>query len=375
MGAATTAVAGVLVLPGGPAAPDTATISDTSADVALYTGGDWWGEGVAPTGEARASAATRRTLGAATWSGGYALLLQGWTEPFWADAHVLQLEANTPGRHRLGGVGTLRASGRMGWAEATLGATGSFRLPAQVQLNLQAGPTVRGEAEAAGLGLAAVARATRILSPRATVSLRVDARGWRGEDLVPSTLDADLSASWAPRPGWTLWGDLGWSRLGGNHKTPYWAGLPGGGGHYGRVLGAVTYSLWRGLGIAAEVRYDELLLADGGSRLRAVLGVTGRLGRIRGPAPNMHDPTGVWFEVVVPGATEVVLVASFRDWEPIQLEPTGPDRWAVELPVPPGEHEYLYLVDGEPYVPPDAALLRPDGFGGANVVLLVGPDG
>ena len=95
---------------------------------------------------------------------------------------------------------------------------------------------------------------------------------------------------------------------------------------------------------------------------------------MRGPGPVLHDPAGVWFEITVPGATEVVVVGSFSDWTPIRLDPTGPDRWAVELPVLPGEHEFLYLVDGEPYIPPEAALLRPDGFGGANIVLLVGPE-
>jgi hypothetical protein len=246
-------------------------------------------------------------------------------------------------------------------------------LPGEIRLWVQGGPTTRGEPNKAGLGLSGTLVASKALTARAGVAIRVDARGWAGNKLVPSILDADIYGSWAPAPHWSIWGDVGWSRIGGNEETETWAGLPGGGGHQVRALGTLSRSLGRLMGATVEIRADKQLQASSGFRLRAVLGVTGHFGRVRGPAPTLHDPAAVWFEIEVPDASEVLLVASFNGWQPITLAKTGPNRWSVELAVPPGEHEYLFLVDGETYVPPDAPLLRPDGFGGANAVLQVGP--
>ena len=52
----------------------------------------------------------------------------------------------------------------------------------------------------------------------------------------------------------------------------------------------------------------------------------------------------------------------------------GPgDAWSITVDLPTGTHEYVYLVDDREVVPPDARLLRADGMGGTNAVLIVEP--
>jgi len=46
--------------------------------------------------------------------------------------------------------------------------------------------------------------------------------------------------------------------------------------------------------------------------------------------------------------------------------------WMLEAELPPGDHEYLFLVNGERLVPdPLAPLTRDDGFGNRNSIMFV----
>ncbi len=45
--------------------------------------------------------------------------------------------------------------------------------------------------------------------------------------------------------------------------------------------------------------------------------------------------------------------------------------WRVELTLPAGIYEYIYLIDGQPLTPPEATRRQDDGFGGENGVLVV----
>jgi 1,4-alpha-glucan branching enzyme len=74
----------------------------------------------------------------------------------------------------------------------------------------------------------------------------------------------------------------------------------------------------------------------------------------------------------------VELLASFNDWQPGSIVLTGPDasgHWTTDVTLPEGRYEYIFLVDGEQWVPdPNAEVRRPDGFGRANAVLEVYED-
>jgi hypothetical protein len=87
----------------------------------------------------------------------------------------------------------------------------------------------------------------------------------------------------------------------------------------------------------------------------------------------------VRFELDAPRAHSVSLAGSFNDWSASELDmarspATG--RWTITVPLPSGEHEYMFVVDGEQWVPdPNAHAQVDDGFGQSNSVIVVGPRG
>ena len=48
-----------------------------------------------------------------------------------------------------------------------------------------------------------------------------------------------------------------------------------------------------------------------------------------------------------------------------------PGLWELRVDVPPGSHEYTFIVDGSPFLPPEAGSRVSDGFGGENGVVTV----
>jgi 1,4-alpha-glucan branching enzyme len=58
-----------------------------------------------------------------------------------------------------------------------------------------------------------------------------------------------------------------------------------------------------------------------------------------------------------PDDKSVRLVGDFNDWDiaslPMQRQPDG--CWFVQVPLTHGHHQYVFLVDGEPELDPDAA--------------------
>ncbi len=57
----------------------------------------------------------------------------------------------------------------------------------------------------------------------------------------------------------------------------------------------------------------------------------------------------VQFELFMPDADKVSLAASFTDWQERAIAMRGPEDgwWTLRLHLPPGEHEFQYLVDDE----------------------------
>lgn len=73
-------------------------------------------------------------------------------------------------------------------------------------------------------------------------------------------------------------------------------------------------------------------------------------------APTHHPPlvptpgsrtVNVTFVLLKPGARQVSLCGEFNSWSPAAtpLQREGKDRWAVTLALPPGRHQYKYVVD------------------------------
>lgn len=69
------------------------------------------------------------------------------------------------------------------------------------------------------------------------------------------------------------------------------------------------------------------------------------------------------------------VIGSFNNWNPKGFQMNfAPDRgaWLLQVQLPAGSHEYVFLLDESLVFPdPEAPLTREDGFGNTNSVLLV----
>jgi len=82
----------------------------------------------------------------------------------------------------------------------------------------------------------------------------------------------------------------------------------------------------------------------------------------------------VQFVVDAPTAETVHVVGDFTEWQPtIALEDAdGDGTWSGRVPLLPGVHEYMFVIDGSDWVTdPNAAGYQDDGFGQRNAVVSV----
>jgi len=82
----------------------------------------------------------------------------------------------------------------------------------------------------------------------------------------------------------------------------------------------------------------------------------------------------VQFRLQVPDASNVRLAGSFTNWQPqYELHQTAPGIWTITLPLPPGVHDYAFIVNGQRWVADPYARAVDDGFGGTNSRLALVP--
>ena len=98
----------------------------------------------------------------------------------------------------------------------------------------------------------------------------------------------------------------------------------------------------------------------------------------RGPGPQLGEAEGIaQFVGRFPGARSVEVVGSFTDWRPGAVVLRDDDHdgiWRASVVLPVGEHEYMFVVDGERWVTdPLAGRYVDDGFGRQNALLFVRP--
>ncbi|MEZ4430945.1 MAG: glycogen-binding domain-containing protein [bacterium] len=94
-------------------------------------------------------------------------------------------------------------------------------------------------------------------------------------------------------------------------------------------------------------------------------------------ATPLLTPAGWRFRHHAPGAARVALAGDFNRWSADSHPLTGPDPdgwWTLTLPLPPGRHGYMLVIDGDFTRPADAPAYADDGFGGEVGVLYVLPD-
>jgi 1,4-alpha-glucan branching enzyme len=99
---------------------------------------------------------------------------------------------------------------------------------------------------------------------------------------------------------------------------------------------------------------------------------------MRPPEAPAITPSGVRFVLVRPDARSVAVAGTFNQWSAssdlLTREPHG-GTWTIVLQLPPGEHRFMYVVDGSRWIsPPVAADFVADGFGSMNGVVIVPPN-
>jgi 1,4-alpha-glucan branching enzyme len=86
-------------------------------------------------------------------------------------------------------------------------------------------------------------------------------------------------------------------------------------------------------------------------------------------------PNGVRFRLADPDAQSVAVAGSFNDWSvsshPLAREGTS-NVWTTLVPLPPGEHLFMFVIDANRWItPPLADDFVDDGFGSQNGVVIV----
>ena len=87
-----------------------------------------------------------------------------------------------------------------------------------------------------------------------------------------------------------------------------------------------------------------------------------------------ETPSGVRFVFVHPTAHAVAVAGSFNQWSasshPLARDARG--RWVATVTMPPGDHTFMFVVDGTQWLtPPAAEDYVDDGFGARNGVVVV----
>jgi len=155
----------------------------------------------------------------------------------------------------------------------------------------------------------------------------------------------------------------------------------------GRRPRVARVAWWRWL---VEPRMVPLRPALAAAALLALVALTsvvtvgiGRPGRDASP-PLASDavPPGtvlVRFELEAPDAGRVTLAGSFNEWSDSSIvfsRAAGSPVWSVTVALPPGRYQYLFVVDGDRWIPDPAAHAQvEDEFGQQNSLLVVGPRG
>ncbi len=130
-------------------------------------------------------------------------------------------------------------------------------------------------------------------------------------------------------------------------------------------LGAGAATL--GMALAAVL----LIRVAGGPRAEPPTVVAVVASAVAAPAAA-SPPVRVRFQLQARGARRVALAGSFNQWraDTTVLEPASADGvFSGTLELPPGDYEYMFVVDGKWITDPAAGERRDDGFGRQNSLL------
>ncbi len=98
---------------------------------------------------------------------------------------------------------------------------------------------------------------------------------------------------------------------------------------------------------------------------------------VTAPASQGAPVVYVQFRLEAPQARQVALAGTFTGWQPsLTLKETEPGVWTALVPLQPGVHDYVFVVDGSRWMPdPHAPQQVEDSFGGTNSRISLPPPG
>lgn len=138
---------------------------------------------------------------------------------------------------------------------------------------------------------------------------------------------------------------------------------------------AARTSWWNWLIAPRTVRIRPAFAVLAAAAVIALLVVTQPRATLGPDAGVASGQVLVRFELPAPAASRVTLAGTFNEWSPEEVDLTlNPVTgvWSVTLPMQPGEHQYLFVIDGEQWLPDPAAHAQvDDGFGQRNSLLVV----
>lgn len=81
----------------------------------------------------------------------------------------------------------------------------------------------------------------------------------------------------------------------------------------------------------------------------------------------------VQFNLFAPEAKRVFLAGEFNNWEVdnLPMKKANKGTWETSFPLPPGKHEYRFLVDGVWYDDPNAYERVENPYGSQNCVRFI----
>lgn len=130
------------------------------------------------------------------------------------------------------------------------------------------------------------------------------------------------------------------------------------------VRGWLAERLWTPRQVSLRPAYG--MLAAAAIITLVVFSPSGRRSRVD-PAVSAERQLFVQFRLHATEASTVRLAGSFTNWQPQHaLHEAAPGMWTVTLPLSLGVHDYVFVVDGERWVPDPYAQHVDDGFGGTN---------
>src|ERR1035438_8710783 len=86
-------------------------------------------------------------------------------------------------------------------------------------------------------------------------------------------------------------------------------------------------------------------------------------------ARQMQTPTKQTFRFSAPAAVSVLLGGDFTHWQQrgIPMQKAKDGTWTATVTLPPGKHNYRFIVDGEWQDDPECTLRVPNPYGSQNI--------